>query len=417
MFERYTEKARRVIFFARYEASQFGSPNIESEHLLLGLLREDKQITNRFLRSHASIESIRKQIEGRTQIREKVSTSVDLPLSQDSKRVLQYAAEEAERLKHKHIGTEHLLLGLLREEKSFAAEILTERGLELSKLREELSQAPGKWPPFQPGTGFPPSESFDDLTLAASGNQLEPLIGREDQLERVIQILCRRTNNNPVLVGPAGVGRKAIVHGLARRIAEGNVPPNLAEKRVFDFEGSTSSGLSGILELAHRVLERTAGGPKDVQDAIIFVEDFRPPGRTLPAAFLGAGLSRDATQCIASATPEEYRKALEEEPWIERYFLAVNVPPPSDAEAIQILSSVKKRYEAFHNVTYADEALNYAVSHSKRFIPDRALPGIAIDLMDEAGVAVMMRTASLPEEAEDCKKRINFIVHRMENAI
>ena len=140
MFERYTEKARRVIFFARYEASQFGSPFIETEHLLLGLLREDKALTNRFLRSHASIESIRKQIEGRTPIREKVSTSVDLPLSQECKRVLAYAAEEAERLAHKHIGTEHLLLGLLREDKSFAAEILHERGLRLSTLREELSR-------------------------------------------------------------------------------------------------------------------------------------------------------------------------------------------------------------------------------------------------------------------------------------
>ncbi|HEV2990322.1 MAG TPA: Clp protease N-terminal domain-containing protein, partial [Candidatus Angelobacter sp.] len=141
MFERYTEKARRVIFFARYEASQFGSPYIETEHLLLGLLREDKALTNRFLRSHASVESIRKQIEGHTTIREKVSTSVDLPLSNECKRVLAYAAEEAERLSHKHIGTEHLLLGLLREEKCFAAEILHERGLRLSAIREELARS------------------------------------------------------------------------------------------------------------------------------------------------------------------------------------------------------------------------------------------------------------------------------------
>ena len=140
-FERYTEKARRVIFFARYEASQFGSPYIETEHLLLGLLREDKALTNRFLRSHASVESIRKQIEGHTTIREKVSTSVDLPLSNECKRVLAYAAEEAERLSHKHIGTEHLLLGLLREEKCFAAEILHERGLRLSSIREELARS------------------------------------------------------------------------------------------------------------------------------------------------------------------------------------------------------------------------------------------------------------------------------------
>jgi len=158
MFERYTEKARRVIFFARYEASQFGSPYIETEHLLLGLLREDKALTNRFLRSHASVESIRKQIEGHTTIREKVSTSVDLPLSNECKRVLAYAAEEAERLSHKHIGTEHLLLGLLREEKCFAAEILTERGLRLPAIRDELQRTTQEKAPVQTGGKAPRNE-------------------------------------------------------------------------------------------------------------------------------------------------------------------------------------------------------------------------------------------------------------------
>src|SRR5712664_2475555 len=178
MFERYTEKARRIIFFARYEASQFGSPYIETEHLLLGLLREDKALTNRFLRSHASVESIRKQIEGHTTIREKVSTSVDLPLSNECKRVLAYAAEEAERLSHKHIGTEHLLLGLLREEKCFAAEILHERGLRLSELREKLSHAtPEGHTSLQATAASVLSEFSRDLTQAAMDNSLDPLIG------------------------------------------------------------------------------------------------------------------------------------------------------------------------------------------------------------------------------------------------
>ncbi len=172
MFERYTEKARRVIFFARYEASQFGSPYIETEHLLLGLLREDKALTNRFLRSHASVESIRKQIEGHTTIREKVSTSVDLPLSNECKRVLAYAAEEAERLSHKHIGTEHLLLGLLREEKCFAAEILHERGLRLSTIREELARtSQEKSAPQRQRESSLLSEFSRDLTQAAMDNQ------------------------------------------------------------------------------------------------------------------------------------------------------------------------------------------------------------------------------------------------------
>ena len=187
MFERYTEKARRVIFFARYEASQFGSPYIETEHLLLGLLREDKALTNRFLRSHASVESIRKQIEEHTTIREKVSTSVDLPLSNECKRVLAYAAEEAERLSHKHIGTEHLLLGLLREEKCFAAEILQERGLRLPAIREELQRTTQEKAPAhgQAGKGSGRQEQSmlaefsRDLTQSAMDQQLDPLVGRD----------------------------------------------------------------------------------------------------------------------------------------------------------------------------------------------------------------------------------------------
>src|ERR1700753_840802 len=179
MFERYTEKARRVIFFARYEASQFGSPYIETEHLLLGLLREDKALTNRFLRSHASVESIRKQIEQHTTIRESIPTSVDLPLSNECKRVLAYAAEEAERLAHKHIGTEHLLLGLLREEQSSAAELLREHGVRLLTVREELGRA-GHAVPFrsaaEPGS---PAEWFLDLTQLAAAGQLAPAIGRQ----------------------------------------------------------------------------------------------------------------------------------------------------------------------------------------------------------------------------------------------
>ena len=239
MFERYTEKARRVIFFARYEASQFGSPYIETEHLLLGLLREDKALTNRFLRSHASIESIRKQIEAHTTIREKVSTSVDLPLSNECKRVLAFAAEEAERLGHKHIGTEHLLLGLLREEKCFAAEILAERGLKLSQIREELSRVTQeKAAPQQQQQQQRQRESSllaefsRDLTQAAMDAQLDPLVGRDGEVDRVIQILCRRTKNNPVLIGEPGVGKTAIVEGLAQRIADGEVPSFLAEKKI-----------------------------------------------------------------------------------------------------------------------------------------------------------------------------------------
>jgi len=240
MFERYTEKARRVIFFARYEASQFGSPFIETEHLLLGLL-EDKTLANRFLRSHAAVDSIRKQIEGHTTFREKVSTSVDLPLSDECKRVLAYGAEETERLSQKRIDTEHLLLGLLREEKCFAAEILHERGLRLSAIREELARSQSE----KVASNRPKESSLlaafsRDLTQAALDNSFDPLIGRAYELERVMQILCRRTKNNPVLIGEAGVGKTAIVEGLAQRIADGDVPSFLADKRILALDVTES---------------------------------------------------------------------------------------------------------------------------------------------------------------------------------
>jgi ATP-dependent Clp protease ATP-binding subunit ClpC len=186
MFERYSEKARRVIFFARYESSQFGSPYIETEHLLLGLLRDDKALTNRFLRSQ--VESIRKRVESQTVAREKTATSVDLPLSNESKRVLAYAAEEADRLANQHIGTEHLLLGLLREQKCFAAQILTERGVQLSKVREELARQPHEAAQTQKRLPVPDAISFYISNLV---NQTQPLIGREKELDRLIELLCR----------------------------------------------------------------------------------------------------------------------------------------------------------------------------------------------------------------------------------
>ena len=191
MFERYTEKARRVIFFARYEASQFGSPSIETEHLLLGLIREDKSLTNRFLRFNSSIDSIKKDIEERTVIREKVSTSIDLPLSTECKRILTFSADEAERLHHRHIGTEHLLLGILREKKCLASEILFERGLELDAIRDELSQVKIEKSTENASKETPLLGEFSrDLTSLASKDSLDPLVGRDGEIERLIHILC-----------------------------------------------------------------------------------------------------------------------------------------------------------------------------------------------------------------------------------
>src|ERR1700744_1979010 len=428
MFERYTEKARRVIFFARYEASQFGSPSIETEHLLLGLLREDKALTNRFLRSHASVESIRKQIEQHTTVREKVSTSVDLPLSNECKRVLAYAAEEAERLSHKHIGTEHLLLGLLREEKCFAAEILHERGLRLSAIREELARSTQEKAQPQRGNANRESsllaEFSRDLTQAAMDSQLDPLVGREGEVERVIQILCRRTKNNPVLIGEPGVGKTAIVEGLAQRISDGDVPPFLADKRILSLDLSLIVAGTKYRGQFEERLKTIMKELMENQNAIIFIDELHTlvgagsaEGSLDAANILKPALSRGEIQCIGATTPGEYRKSIEKDRSLERRFQAVKVPPPNEEDAIRILFGIKERYEKFHAVAYTDDSIDNAVYTSSRFIPDRFLPDKAIDLIDEAGARVKLRQTTLPTEVAEIEKRIKYIVHRMENAI
>jgi ATP-dependent Clp protease ATP-binding subunit ClpC len=425
MFERYTEKARRVIFFARYEASQFGSPYIETEHLLLGLIREDKALANRFLRSHAAVESIRKQIEAHTTVREKVSTSVDLPLSHECKRVLAYAAEEAERLSHKHIGTEHLLLGLLREEKCFAAEILHERGLRLATIREELARSQSeKLLSSRPKESSLLSEFSRDLTQAAVDSTLDPLIGRGNELERLVQILCRRTKNNPVLIGEPGVGKTAIVEGLAQKIADGDVPSFLAEKRILALDLSLIVAGTKYRGQFEERLKTIMKELMENQNAIIFIDELHTlvgagsaEGSLDAANILKPALSRGEIQCIGATTPGEFRKSIEKDRSLERRFQAVKVAPPTEEEAVQVVFGIKDRYEKFHAVGYTDDAIEASVYASSRYIPDRFLPDKAIDLIDEAGARVKLRQTTMPEEIAEVQKRIKFIVHRMENAI
>jgi ATP-dependent Clp protease ATP-binding subunit ClpC len=425
LFERYTEKARRVIFFARYEASQYGSPYIETEHLLLGLLREDKALANRFLRTHGSIESIRKEIESRITVRERISTSVEVPLSQECKRILNYAAEEAERLGHKHVGTEHLLLGVLREEKSFGAEILLERGLRLSTVREEMARSAGeKVPVNRPKEASLLAEFSRDLTQAAMEGQLDPLVGRDRELERAIQILCRRTKNNPVLIGEPGVGKTAIVEGLAQRIADGDVPPFLADKRILSLDLSLIVAGTKYRGQFEERLKTIMKELMESQNAIVFIDELHTlvgagsaEGSLDAANILKPALSRGEIQCIGATTPGEYRKSVEKDRSLERRFQAVKVSAPNEDETIRVLQGVRDRYEKFHAVSYTEEAIRYAVYLSNRYIPDRFLPDKAIDLLDEAGARVKLRQAMLPDEVSEVQKRVKFITHRMETAI
>jgi len=400
MFERYTEKARRVIFFARYEASQFGAPAIEPEHLLLGLMREDKTLTGRFFpRAQVSIESIRKEIEGRTLLREKISTSVELPLAPETKRVLAYAHEESDRLQHRHIGTEHLLLGLLREERSMAAEILYERGLRLNAVRDEIARQSGADTRGSQKKDTPHLVEFSrDLTDDAANDKLDPLIGREAEIERVVQILCRRTKNNPVLIGEPGVGKTAIVEGLAQRIVHGDVPSFLENKRILSLDLSLivagTKYRGQFEERLKQIMRELIENPQ----YIVFIDELHTlvgagsaEGSLDAANILKPALSRGEIQCIGATTPAEFRKSIEKDRSLERRFQAVKVPPPSEAEAVEILDGVRERYESFHQVRYTNDALAAAVYQSHRYIPDRFLPDKAIDVIDEAGARVKLR--------------------------
>src|SRR5580765_4473952 len=419
MFERYTERARRVLFFARYEASQLGSISIETEHLLLGLIREGKGLTSRiFARSHLSLENIRKEIEGRTVFREKVSTSVEIPFSAETKRVLQFAAEEADRLLHNYIGTEHLLLGILREERSVAASILMEKGMRLHTVREDIVQLLNEKTTLTRVKETPLLAEFSrDLTEAAMKNILDPLVGRDYELERVQQVLCRRTKNNAVLIGEPGVGKTAIVEGLAQKIVYGDVPHFLADKRLLALDISlivAGTKYRGQFE------ERLKAIMKELTDnptIIVFIDELHTlvgagsaEGSLDAANILKPALSRGEIRCIGATTPAEYRKYIEKDRSLERRFQAVKVDPPSEKETVQVLLGIKDRYESFHHVEYTQEAIEAAVYQSSRYITDRFLPDKAIDLIDEAGARAKLRDAETVAEASDSSRAVRVRV-------
>src|SRR6202042_1477177 len=332
----------------------------------------------------------------------------------------------AERLGHKHIGTEHLLLGLLREEKCFAAEILQERALKLTQIRDELARVTQEKAPAQARQRESSllAEFSRDLTQAAMDGQLDPLVGRDGELERVIQILCRRTKNNPVLIGEPGVGKTAIVEGLAQRIADGEVPSFLADKRVLGLDLSLIVAGTKYRGQFEERLKTIMKELMENQNSIVFIDELHTlvgagsaEGSLDAANILKPALSRGEIQCIGATTPSEYRKSIEKDRSLERRFQAVKVPPPNEEDAIKIIMGIKEKYEKFHAVSYTDDAITFSVAHSNRYIPDRFLPDKAIDLIDEAGARVKLRQTTLPEELTEVQKRIKFIVHRMENAI
>jgi ATP-dependent Clp protease ATP-binding subunit ClpC len=423
MFERYTEKARRVIFFARYEASQFASPYIESEHMLLGLVREDKALAHRFLRG-TDFESMRNQIEARSPAKGKPTpTSVDLPLSNECKRALAFAAEEAERLAHKHIGTEHLLLGLLREEQSFAAELLRGHNVQLEVMRKELKTfAQGMSVQPLPARPAPEVTTGSNLVMQATDGQLPAFVGRGEQLDTLIQVLGRSSKKNAVLVGEAGVGKRSIAVGLAQRIAQGNIPSTLAEKMICELDlsqivGGRRAHSEGYLKEAARQLRSTG-------KTIFLIDELHSSLATAPSLaatdatdLLKNGLESGEIQCICTALPEDFRDAMKKHHWLTRCFRMIEVLPMTEAEALEVLLSAKGRLERFHAVTFEDDALQAAVRESSAHVKDRYLPDKALDLLDEAAAYVNARRANWPPELIEAQQQLRFISHHMENAV
>jgi ATP-dependent Clp protease ATP-binding subunit ClpC len=403
MFERYTEKARRVIFFARYEALQYGSNVIAPEHILLGLMREDKTISARFFPFRTlTVDLVRRETEARIVIREQMSQSAELHLAKTTKKVLAFAREESEKLQNRHIGTEHLLLGILREERSIAAEILYSQGVSLPNVTEEVTRQNG-FTSFgvtnqdkKPKTNL--QEFTRDLTQDAAEGKLDPLIGREDEVERIVEILCRRTKNNPILIGESGVGKTAIIEGLAQRIVDGEVPTFLENKRILSLDLSLVVAGTKYRGQFEERLKKIIAELKDNKQFIVFIDEIHTlvgagsAEGTLDAAnILKPALSRSEIQCVGATTPSDFRRSIEKDRSLERRFQPVKIVPPTEEAALVIVQGIAERYEAFHQIRYAKDALEAAVYQTNRYITDRFLPDKAIDVLDEAGSRAKLR--------------------------
>ncbi|MDY7094649.1 MAG: ATP-dependent Clp protease ATP-binding subunit [Acidobacteriota bacterium] len=426
MFEKYNEKARRALFFARYEASKLGSRVIESEHILLGILREGEETVNEiFKRFQVKPEEVRREIEGERVFVERISSTAELPLSEESKKVLAYASHEAESMLHATVGSEHLLIGLLRVEGAVAMRILAQFGLDVYTVREEVLSIVKEREAAEQKKELPfLSEYGRDLTALAVEGAFDPLIGREQELERIVQILSRRTKNNPILLGEPGIGKTAIVEGLAQRIIDGLVPIFLARKRIValdlslivagtKYRGQFEERLKGILKEL-----------RESDDLVVFIDEIHSligagsaEGSLDAANILKPALSRGEISCIGATTLKEYRKYIEKDRSLLRRFQAIQIEPPTEEETLEILEGIKDRYEAFHKVFYTPTALRTAIYQSSRYISDRHLPDKAIDVIDEAGARVKLRRVKDTQNLRRLEKEIHDVVREMKGAI
>jgi ATP-dependent Clp protease ATP-binding subunit ClpC len=422
MFNRFTERARKVIILAKEEARRFNHDYIGTEHILLGLIREGEGVAAAVLQKMGvSLENIRLEIEKLVQPGPTTQIIGDIPFTPRAKKALELAAEEARALGHNYIGTEHLLLGLIREGEGVASQVLLNLGLDLNSVRNEVMELLGSALPgfgqAQPKTKTPALDAFGrDLIILARENKLDPVIDRKNEIERVIQILSRRTKNNPVLLGEAGVGKTAIVEGLAQAIVAGNVPEVLRNKRIVvldlalmvagtKYRGQFEERIKAVMEEIKRS-----------QDVIIFIDELHTlvgagaaEGAIDASNILKPALSRGEMQCIGATTMDEYRKYVEKDAALERRFQTIMVEPPTVDQTIEILKGLRSKYEAHHRITFRDEALEAAAKLSDRYITGRFLPDKAIDLIDEAGSRARLNVLIIPPQIKKLEEKVESL--------
>jgi ATP-dependent Clp protease ATP-binding subunit ClpC len=430
-FDKFTDRARKVLTLAQDEAQRFNHNYIGTEHLLLGLVREGEGVAARVLENmNVELPKVRTAVEfiiGRGD-RPVVG---EVGLTPRAKRVIELAIDEARRLGHNYIGTEHLLLGLVREGEGIAAGVLESLGVNLDKVRHEVirvlsqSSAVGPAQETKRSSKTPTVDQLGvNLTDAARSGKLDPVIGREKEIERVIQILSRRTKNNPALIGEPGVGKTAIAEGLAHRIVANDVPETLLNKRVLTLDiGSLVAGTKYRGEFEER-LKKIIEELRSTNDAILFIDELHTlvgagaaEGAIDAANILKPPLSRGELQCIGATTLDEYRKYIERDAALERRFQPVMVDEPTFEQTVEILFGVRERYEQHHKVTITDEAVRAAADLSIRYITDRHLPDKAIDLIDEAASRVRLRYASAPPELREAQKDLDRIGREKDAAI
>ena len=429
-FEKFSERARRVLSLAQEEAQRFNHNYIGTEHILLGLVRETEGVAARVL-SNLGVElsKVRSAVEfiiGRGERH----TPGEIGLTPRAKKVIELAVDEARRLNHHYIGTEHILIGLMREGEGVAAGVLESLAVSLDKVRAEtsriLSQSVSTGHTSTKST--PRTPTLDqlgiDLTSAARSNKLDPVIGRDKELQRVVQILSRRTKNNPVLIGEPGVGKTAIVEALAQRIISGDVPETLQGKRLVTLDmGALVAGTKYRGEFEERlkkILEEIRGSGT----CVLFIDEMHTmvgagaaEGAVDAANILKPALSRGEIQCIGATTLDDYRKYVERDPALERRFQPVHVEEPSTEDTISILKGIKSRYEEHHHLTITDEALHTAATLASRFIADRFMPDKAIDLIDEAASKVRIAASSTPLSVKESTKVLESVRREKDEAI